>query len=99
MDSVPVAAVGIAWYRREHYSRLKRLFTDGHKLPSRYDKWLKLAQRTVTELEASGKIVVKAFIDPDEFPQWCRARSLNVDAEARTRYANSVAAQTYRNRH
>lgn len=87
----PVQAVGIAWYRREHYAALKKLFADGHKLPSTYDAWLKQAERLAAQIAGDGKAVVKAYIDPEHFPAWCRAKGLDIDAKARMEWGNETA--------
>ncbi|MBF0400394.1 MAG: hypothetical protein HQL90_06460 [Magnetococcales bacterium] len=87
-----VQAVGIAWYRREDYQALLAIFSDADKLPSSYDDWLKSAENLLKHLDASGTRAVKANIDPNDFPVWCRTRNLDIDASARKRFANEVAA-------
>lgn len=94
-----VRAVGLVWYRREHYARLRKLFEDGDKLPANFDKWLKLAEQTQQRYERDGFLTVKAYIDPDTFPAWCAARSLNVDARARMEFANHAAYREYGQQH
>ncbi len=86
-----VEAVGIAWYRREDYQRLKEMFTDGSKLPDTFDEWFRLARRTYRTLTASGLRVERAYIDPEVFPAWCKANGLKMNAKARTYYGNAVA--------
>jgi len=39
-----VQAVGISWYRAEDYDRLKRIFSDGAKLPATFEEWHVKAQ-------------------------------------------------------
>lgn len=88
-----VQVVGIAWYRREHYSALLLMFEDGDKLPGSYDEWLRRAEGTRKGLEAKGVRVVRAYIDPDEFPRWCRSKGLNVDADARMAFSSEIARE------
>ena len=88
-----VKAVGIAWYRAENYDRLKALFTDGWKLPDKFDNWLETAQQLCDELAFEGQIVEKAYIDPIAFPRWCRAHGVQMDAQGRMAYANECAAK------
>jgi hypothetical protein len=87
-----VSVTGIGWYRREDYDRLKAMFVDGHKLPATYDSWFKSAQGIHDKLTSEGHVVVKVEIDPDRFPEWCRARGLEMDAKARAAYGNESAA-------
>lgn len=86
-----IRAYGIAWYQREHYSAIRRIMTDRHKLPRTFDEWRKKAERTEQDLTRDGHIVVRAHIDPETFPDWCRSRGLNIDAQSRMEYANAVA--------
>lgn len=85
--------IGIAWYQREHYAALRELFVDGHQLPISYDQWLQQAERLVRELTSRGQTVIKADIDPQHFPTWCIAHELNIDSQARQRWASVVAAR------
>lgn len=91
----PVQVVGIGWYRREHYAALKKIFVDGHKLPGTYDEWLKQAERLAAHLTGEGKTVVKAYIDPEHFPAWCKAKGLDIDAKARMEWGNETAIRKY----
>lgn len=88
-----VAAVGIAWYRREDYHRILDVMADAHRLPPTYESWLKAAEQGIRQLEAAGHVTVKVQLDPDLFVTWCRQRDLNVDARARIAYASEAAAR------
>lgn len=91
-----VQIVGIPWYRREDYPRLRKIFADGNKLSPTYQEWLNLAQQTKKRLEGNGMRVVEAHIDPATFPAWCKSKGLNVDAQCRMEFANLAAADAYR---
>ena len=89
-----VTVTGIAWYRREDYARLKAMFQDGENLPDTFGGWLETAQRVYDTLTAEGIRVVKANIDPETFPGWCRARGHAMNTPARMAYAQEFAAKT-----
>jgi hypothetical protein len=89
---MPVNVTGIAWYRREDYERLKEMFPDGDTLAYTYDDWLKTAQDLYDRLTKAGDIPVKAEIDPETFPEWCRARGMEMDGKARVAYGVACAA-------
>jgi hypothetical protein len=70
-ESMKVSKMGIAWYRREDYDRLRRIFSDGANLPQHYDDWLKLAEKLAERLKNQGQAFQRVYIDPDTFPDWC----------------------------
>lgn len=85
-----IQAVGMAWYKREHFERLRAVFEDGHVLHRSFDEWLRDAEKGRKGLEAKGVRVVCVDIDPDAFPAWCAANGQRVNAEGRTKYANLI---------
>jgi hypothetical protein len=86
----------MVWYRQEHWQALRDMFADTHLLPLTYEDWLQRAESKKTEIQAAGDRVIKVYIDPETFPQWCRDKGLTMDAEARARLAIEVAqAQSF----
>ncbi|HET8546845.1 MAG TPA: hypothetical protein VFL57_02525 [Bryobacteraceae bacterium] len=83
--------IGVAWYHREDYLRLKAMFTDGENLPDTFDDWQKIVRRSGETLRGDGFEIVKAYIDPKVFSEWCRARGMEMNARARTTYAAEFA--------
>lgn len=98
-DERIVQCVGIPWYQREQWDRLKHTLQDADVLPHSYDDWFEQAQGQLESLEAEGMLPVKAYIDPDTFPAFCCARGLKIDAAARNEFANRVAYQEYVSRY
>lgn len=88
-----VQALGMAWYKRENYLRLRAIFEDGHKLHSTYDEWLAAAETGRKHFEAKGFRVIRVDIDPDKFPEWCSAQGHQINSSARTAYVNWFAHQ------
>lgn len=81
----------MVWYKEEHYTLLRSIFSDTILLPPLYTDWLTRAEEKKAAVEAAGDQVIKVFIDPETFPQWCAEKNLQMDAEARTRLALEVA--------
>ena len=77
----------MVWYREKDWKKLKKLFSDSHLLPPKYKTWLKMAEKAVKDIEASGDLVAKVTIDTEIFPKWCREKGCQMDAEARTTFA------------
>ena len=94
IGSIPIDVVGMVWYRLEDYDAIRGIMADGHKLPATFSEWRMKAETGEKKLRRDRKIVVRAYIDPETFPDWCRARGLNVDAKARMEFANGIAYDT-----
>ena len=93
MDTESALVVAMAWYRREDYCRILEIMEDAHLLPVSFERWNDIAQKGERSQKAKGRIVVRAIIDPQDFPGWCKAERLNVDADARRIYAAWRARQ------
>ena len=86
----------MVWYKEEHWDALKALFVDGDRLPPSYEQWLERAEAMKAEAQAAGDTVIKVFIDPETFPEWCASKGLPMDSEARSQLAIEVAqAQSF----
>ena len=81
----------MVWYEEEQYLKLRGLFADADLLPPAYRDWLSRAEEKRAEVEAEGDQVIKVYIDPETFPQWCEERKLRMDADARSQLAIEVA--------
>lgn len=81
----------MVWYKKEHYAELLGLFDDADQLPPTYREWLTRAEEKKAEVEAGGDQVMKVFIDPETFPEWCQKKNLARDANARAELAIEVA--------
>lgn len=97
--TTPALIVGLAWYRAEEYSAIRRIMADGHKFAGTFNEWRRIAEGIEQNLRRDGQTVVRAIIDPKTFPEWCRARGLNVDAQARMDFANAIAYEHTRSLH
>ena len=88
----PPGVIALAWYQREDYPRILQIMKDASTLPQTYDRWLE--KETARERLAmhSDKTVVKALINPETFPDWCRINGVKADAKGRMRFANWTAA-------
>lgn len=81
----------LVWYKEEDYPKLLALFDDAELLPQTYHHWLSRAEEKKAEVEAGGDQVIKVFIDPITFPEWCDKRNIPKDANARSQLALEVA--------
>ena len=86
----------MVWYKEEDWETLRDMFADTHLLPLTYEDWLQRAEAMKDQVQAAGDAVIKVYIDPETFPQWCEKKGLEMDAEARSQLAIEMAqAQSF----
>jgi hypothetical protein len=88
--------MGIAWYRKEDYDRILKIFDNPDDLPGTYDEWHVMAEKLFETVLKTQARPVKVIIDPDEFPKWCAANGRNIDADARKAYGTMMALKSLR---
>lgn len=76
----------VAWYRRDHWQRLREASADVDELEEEYDEWLQAVQRHIARLP-HGLGVRKIDVDVDELVGWCKRNRRPVDATARSEFA------------
>lgn len=87
---------GMVWFRREDYEAAIGLMEDRTQFPSTYSAWRIKAEQSEKKMQRLGWITTRAYIDPANFAAWCRQRGMNLNAEARNGFANSVAIDAAR---
>jgi hypothetical protein len=92
--ATPIGATGMAWYRKEDYQQLLKIFVDQHLLPRSFEEWEKKAETGRKKFLADGYIVVRSYIDPNTFPAWCASKGLDINASAPTKFAAEEARLT-----
>jgi len=78
---------GIAWYRRDQWTRLRALASDPDKLEESYEDWLAGAQRTLVQMTLTGMRTQRVDVDVDTLVQWCQIEGRPLDSAARAAYA------------
>jgi hypothetical protein len=94
----PIRVVGIAWFRKDDYPALLKIFEDADKFAATWDEWIKRAEKAEQRLKNEGHMTERVYIDPDTFPDWCRKEGLSIGSHARHKFAASVVAEKYRTR-
>lgn len=80
------AVTGVAWYRREDWSRLREIASDRANLDDSYEAWLAGAQKTLLELAVAGVAARRVNVDVEALVRWCRAERRPVDSAARAAF-------------
>jgi hypothetical protein len=80
----------IAWFTRKNYAA-HRAF-DPERLPPTFDEWRAL----VGQHKGDKRPYMRVVFSPGQFSAWCRAEGREIDASARTAFAEIVATQSRR---
>jgi len=80
------SVTGVAWYRREDWSRLREIASDRTNLDDSYEAWLAGAQKTLPDLAVAGVAARRVSVDIEALVRWCRAEGRPVDSAARAAF-------------
>jgi hypothetical protein len=86
----PDAALGLAWYSREAWERLRAVADDAQALDDTYEDWERQALGAVRDLESLGRKIRKVPIDIDALLAWCRKHHRRNDIKARAEYVSEL---------
>jgi hypothetical protein len=91
----PLPAVGAYWIKQEDYPALLNIFEDGDKLPRSWQEWRKMAEEMEQGLKAYGHAVLRVYIDPTTFPDWCAAHGTVPNAAGRRKFVAAAVTERY----
>ncbi|MEX2284550.1 MAG: hypothetical protein WEE89_18825 [Gemmatimonadota bacterium] len=89
-------AVGVAWYSREHWQRLRDASEDRADLEDTWEEWNAQAEEQLADLRCSSIRVIKVPVDVDAMVDWCRERGVPVNAENRAAYTAELVRMMQR---
>ena len=94
-SQVPSAEMqlGLAWYSREDWERLREIADDRDKLDDAYEDWERQALKMIHDLEAVGRRVRKVPINIEALIAWCAERKCRIDMAARSEYVTYLLSQ------
>jgi hypothetical protein len=87
------SVVGIAWYRREQWNRLREISSDRDDLEETYDEWVGDAVKALENLHAAGIDPVKVPVDTEELVEWCRGKERPVNGQSRSSFVAEKVQQ------
>jgi hypothetical protein len=88
-----MAQLGLAWYSREDWERLREIADDRDKLDDTHEDWERQALKMIQDLEAVGRRVQKVPINIEALIAWCRERKCRIDMAARSEYVSHLLSQ------
>lgn len=93
MANEPARRIGLPWYRREDYQRIREMMADRHNLAPTYESWLAAAENNETVGREAGLHVSHILIEPEAFARWCTERGADPDSAARRDYVAEKNSQ------
>jgi hypothetical protein len=84
------AQLGLAWYTREGWGRLRELAADRDALDDTFEDWERGALAVLHELESIGRDVRKVPVDIEVLMAWCRERDRRIDSAARAEFVSHL---------
>jgi hypothetical protein len=94
-EDKPPPAVGAFWIKEEDYPALLQLFDDGEKMPPGWEEWLKMAEEMEQGLKAYGHVVLRVYIDPTTFPDWCATHATSPGSAGRRKFVAAAVTERY----
>ena len=85
--------LGLAWYSREDWERLREIADDRDKPDDTYEDWERHALKMIHDLETVGRRVQKVPINIEALIAWCRERKCRIDMAARSEYVSHLLSQ------
>ena len=96
--STKVRAVGVAWFRREDYQRIREI-SDDQMIPA-FDQWEAKMQQVLADNAAPGIILEKVIIDPDELVDFARRHhGGKINSKVRSTFAAALVMKKHGTNH
>ena len=93
-DSLP-PPVGVYWVKEGDYPEILKILDDGSKLPPTWKEWLAMAEEMERGLKAYGHPVMRVYLDPNTFADWCTEHGTSPGREGRKRFVAAAVAERY----
>jgi hypothetical protein len=86
----PEAQLGLAWYTRAAWERLRELAADKDALDDSFEDWERGALAAIGEFKAAGREIRKVPIDVEALAVWCAYHNRKLDGRARAAYVTHL---------
>lgn len=85
--------IGMCWYKKEQWGRLRDIVPDRDDLDDTYQQWRKDAEKALSELRANGHMIQKVLVDTEEMLAWANENNRELDSSARSEYSVFILQQ------
>src|SRR5690349_3251657 len=93
MTDASARRIGLPWYSREDYPRIRDMMIDRHNLAPTYDGWLAAAENNESVGQQAGLQITRIMIAPEAFAAWCVEKGLEPDSTARMSYVAELSSR------
>ena len=80
--------IGVAWYSRDAWARLRQVVPDPDGLEDTYEDWLQMWHEASAKLRQAGIIAERVEVDFEAFGDWCATHGLSLDSAARAQFVS-----------
>jgi hypothetical protein len=87
--------MGVAWFRRDQWVRMRQQAADGDKLHETYEEWLEAARHMLEELRSRGMQVLPVEVETVALLRWCREQGQPCDSAARSTYVSELLSERF----
>ncbi len=95
----PEQIVGVAWYERDDYDRVRALSKGDSELQPTFDEWLDNASKELVRAAMGGLVIEKFTVKSDELAVWLAANNVDANVQTRAAYVHHLASAKYANKH
>jgi hypothetical protein len=86
-------AIGIGFYRREQWQRLRETAVDAHLLEASYDDWIEVLDSAVTKITDRGLEPRLIEVDVNTLLAYCKQQGIPNNAEARSKFIAKLTSE------
>jgi hypothetical protein len=84
--------VGVTWYTRDEWARVKAVATDPERFEATFEEWERMAEAALLKFQVVGLVASKVFIDANALLAWCLVHNTPNNASARARFVSQTGA-------
>lgn len=82
--------VGLGWYNREDWDRLREISEDRDQLEETFEEWEASALSALQDIQSTGQQIERVLVDPEQLLSWCNEKGVAVNASSRAEYVGRL---------
>ena len=98
-NKTTMQVVGIPWYTKKDWYKMKALADDKQNFHPSYEQWLASSDKSIVILTNRNQLFERLNIDPIHYAFWCRQKSRQKNRESRTAYTQYLLHRKIKQTH